>query len=974
MGYKTLKFYDNRAGVDSRTNDVRKPENYARDCANSIYSNRDDIEKRKGGKIISDDGPGFGNFVLRQVDPDTLEKIDKPIGMDEDGYLRERQSATLSVSYSGGATACLARLFYDTSNSEFRFQTFEDGTLDLDVSLGIGKDEVSPTDLADLQSTIDGDANYSASVSGTDSIPAAYLELVKDHDLADSDLELTAYEWKKAHTSMTNAEASITEASASGLVTEGSDKVNSTSHPFADGDLVLYETDDTAIGGLEDKSLYWVRNSGANDFELSATSNGDIIDLKDDGVGNHTFTKWDFVGLNTRRRRNEENHELTSFAQQNNVAYFTDGGFLWKYDGIAAYRAGLPELAQSGVPPTQGTSGGSLTSSAVYKWRFRYRYRDASGNIIYSDYVDRSITLTGSAVKMTFNDLSPVRRELMFPCFNANAASTQSNSAGSDWTVTVTSGHNLKAGMMAVYYDNNLGQYSTSKILSVTSTTITMEAISVSNQISTTAFTGSDRIFGGLYQVDSGANLIGERDPGALVVEVYRTQANGSVFYKEADVYVADDSNNVVHESTVSDANLLLGDGPFDEVGIFPKEPRIAKYISTWQNQLIQGGRPPESTVRQYKRMEKANALSNELIEEDDIAAADFFYWNDALFIEGFPKDGLHEDDVYTNRGDSVTGIAPNKDSLFVFKDQSMALVTGNVALNNVAVEMLETDRGCISHSSIKDVQGSLVWLDQNYGFQTIIAGQLPKSVGISINNIVKENPRSGESKRILNKAVAVNFEFDDKYICAIPAESLTSDGERYSNGNGLICVFDYAEYELDRFRMAWHYWSGIDMTGGLYVIDNELFWSSRRYSSDLSSLKFEHWKQSNLADAWDYQDHNEGISWFWQTAFLNGGSQSIDKIFNNLLVKSSTDTVNDSFDLEIEQYGNYEPDRLLGQITKTFSKVAQAIKKNINYQLATPKLESASFKLKNSQEQTNVSISGVEVYIEGEFDTEYKY
>jgi len=974
MGYKNLKYYDNRAGVDSRTNEVRKPEAYARDNENSVYSNRDDIEKRRGGKIISDDGPAFGNFVLRQVDPDTLTKIDKPIGMNENGYLMERQDATLNVSYSGGATACLVRFFYDTATDEFRFRTFEDGVQDLDIAVGIGKDEGSPTDLSSLASTIDGDASYTATITGTGTIPAAYLELIKDHDLQSSDLALKAYEWIKCHTSMTNAEATITESSASGLVTEASDKINSTAHPFSDLDVVFYETTGTPIGGLENRQMYYVRNSGANDFELSLIFDGAIVDLTDDGTGDHTFTKWDFAGINTRRNRDQSSLELASFTQLNNVSYFTDGGFLWKYDGLAAYRAGLPELAENGLPPVKTGSGGSL-SSGTYQYRFRYKYKDASGNILYSDYIDRTVSSVTAGDSLTWNGMIPLRRELMFPCFNANASSTQTSSAGSQWTINVSSGHNLKAGMMAVFWDDIGLFYAALKIESVTDTSITTEDPGTGLRISTTAFTGSDRIFGGLFRTESGVvgDARGNVDPGPMEVEIYRTTAGGSVFYYEASEYVADDSNSISHESTISDSTLQDNE-IFSESGIFPKEPKIAKYISNWQNQLVQAGRPPEDIANIFKRLIKANSAPTAEIVEADIAATDFFYWDDTLFLEGFPKDGLHEESVYTNRGDDITGLAPNKDAFFVFKDQSMALVTGTLGLNNIQREILESDRGCISHSSIRDVQGSLVWLDANYGFQTIVAGQLPKTVGVAINNIVKENARSGATRLVLNKAVAVNYELDDKYICAIPAESESSSGDLYTNGNAKICVLDYAEYDLDKFRMAWHYWSGVDMSGGLYVIDNELFWSSRRYSSDLSSMKYEHWKQSNLGDAWDYQDHDQAIAWSWWTAFFRGSEPSIDKTFNNLVLKCATDTSNESFAVEVEQYGNYEPDRLLGEYSKTFTKVAQSIKKNLNFPLVSQKLESTSFKFKNSQEQTNVSISGFEVFIEGEFDTEYRY
>ena len=81
----------------------------------------------------------------------------------------------------------------------------------------------------------------------------------------------------------------VSEASAAGLVTEGTDTINSTSHGFVTDQAVYYSTTGTAIGGLTSGTFYYAVSVNANDFKLSATAGGSAIDLTNDGVGTQVF-------------------------------------------------------------------------------------------------------------------------------------------------------------------------------------------------------------------------------------------------------------------------------------------------------------------------------------------------------------------------------------------------------------------------------------------------------------------------------------------------------------------------------------------------------------------------------------------------------------------------------------------------------------------------------------------------------------
>lgn len=86
-------------------------------------------------------------------------------------------------------------------------------------------------------------------------------------------------------------EIQLSETSSAGLVTEGTDTINITSHGLTDSDWIYYRTTGTAIGGLTTNTGYYVVSSSASTFKLALTSGGSAIDLTDDGVGEQIFER-----------------------------------------------------------------------------------------------------------------------------------------------------------------------------------------------------------------------------------------------------------------------------------------------------------------------------------------------------------------------------------------------------------------------------------------------------------------------------------------------------------------------------------------------------------------------------------------------------------------------------------------------------------------------------------------------------------
>lgn len=71
-------------------------------------------------------------------------------------------------------------------------------------------------------------------------------------------------------------------------VDDTNDLIQIVGHGLTDGDVVVFSTTDTLPKGLFINVLYHVRNSNVDDFQVSTTATGNIIDITSTGTGTHT--------------------------------------------------------------------------------------------------------------------------------------------------------------------------------------------------------------------------------------------------------------------------------------------------------------------------------------------------------------------------------------------------------------------------------------------------------------------------------------------------------------------------------------------------------------------------------------------------------------------------------------------------------------------------------------------------------------
>lgn len=522
-----------------------------------------------------------------------------------------------------------------------------------------------------------------------------------------------------------------------------------------------------------------------------------------------TIKYWYWEAINTTQstplagnnsNKNDDEFENTSFVNFNGNLYMSNGyDSLQKYDGQNIYNAGLP----TGVQPTAATASGSLTGT--FKYVMLYEQVDAAGNTIQSAISSESATVSPAtnSVDVTVTNIEDGTG------YNTNGALADGNQtvavSGGTVTLTVDNGSGgaptFNAGDTAYLLNRSTGNYTAYDITSVTATTIVV--------------TSSETI------------QVNDNDPisNNLKIKIYRTKDSGSTFFLVETIPNDFSATTQVYNDTTTDANL--GAQFIDPVKT-PGLPPKGRYITVFQNQLVIAG--DRTNVNRY-------------------------YWSDignANNIESFPA-ASNGKDVLVRQGGKITGIGSLSDSLVIFKERSMSYESGDFAQDDVRSDIITSgDVGCIAHATIQEIGGSLFFLNER-GVYAVTGGALPKLISDDISPVFSKNVRDTDEIFKLKRAQAINFASNQQYILWLPAE--TTNVDVYANENSKIYMFDY-------FNAEWFRWTNMNFHSGMSIMNDELWWVERRYSTVNGDVDFNLYKQHKSTTEYDYADHASAIDW----------------------------------------------------------------------------------------------------------------
>ena len=202
MEYFITQRYSNHYGVDLKNNDLTRGLQYASEMKNAQYRESGSPEKRKGYHAAASAAGGIGTFVYQRANPVTGLDETEVVCVDEN--LHRLKQSNLTVSYSGAEANCRISIYVDETDSHYHCQIVEGLVVVLDEDLGVGFDEATPVTLSDLSTAINAVTDFSASITGSTTVPAAFLRVSREWDLTQDDFVGIAEYWEQVNSPTSN--------------------------------------------------------------------------------------------------------------------------------------------------------------------------------------------------------------------------------------------------------------------------------------------------------------------------------------------------------------------------------------------------------------------------------------------------------------------------------------------------------------------------------------------------------------------------------------------------------------------------------------------------------------------------------------------------------------------------------------------------------------------------------------------------
>ena len=475
-----------------------------------------------------------------------------------------------------------------------------------------------------------------------------------------------------------------------------------------------------------------------------------------------------------------------------------------------------------GATPSVAFGAATGITDTTINYKITYIQKDAKGNVI-----EGILSAASGNLSPANQDINVTITNILAPTgFNTNCGIVNGIQAGVT-TLTVDAGHTLKVGDVAYFYNTATSAYVERTITTIGATTIT---------------------FAGVVSVADNAVISNN-----LRIGIWRNTNAGTTYSLVAEIPNNSLSATQVYNDTLATAGLGANyTPPVKAHGLPPK----GRYITAFRNQLIVTGK---------------------------LDGVNLFDWSEPGEPEYFPS-GDNSESVTTASGDKIKGVAPLNNALFIFKDTSLHVVSGNLIDGQYRVDrVVGDDIGCVSHHSIQEVKGRLFFLSKQGVFALSSGDTEPTDASFRVAPIIT----SEQAPYIFQKAIALNWPKKNKYILHLPAEEADSSGELYMTPSSTILVFDYS-------RGAWLQWDTLNLMGGMSILNDKLFFTSRRLDTFSEVTEYQSGRIEDNGTSWDYADHHEGIVWEHKSHWEAMGEPDVKKKFLRVTTFSLNETVLD--------------------------------------------------------------------------------
>ena len=270
-----------------------------------------------------------------------------------------------------------------------------------------------------------------------------------------------------------------------------------------------------------------------------------------------------------------------------------------------------------------------------------------------------------------------------------------------------------------------------------------------------------------------------------------------------------------------------------------PNPPPISKYVRAFGNQMFYGGG-------------KLNVAA-----DSDLV---FFSIGNNPEIVPLASNSFSVPNV----DDEVTGLGVSGSTFVTTKNHSLWAATGNFLTGQIEVVQISpgSNIGCVANATIASI-GTLLYFLHTNGLYAITENQLfptdnfgnPVPISLPIDRVFRETRFLPQTRYVLKRAVGTNYTKDNQYLLFLPCEDVQSS-IRTANTNSIVLSYDYQDKN-------WFQWININAAGGFLVIDDDLYFQERRFSSVVGNTA-NLYKQHRFYRLIDHADHAgpQNISW----------------------------------------------------------------------------------------------------------------
>jgi len=628
---------------------------------------------------------------------------------------------------------------------------------------------------------------------------------------------------------------------------------------------------------------------------------------------------------------------------------------LYKYDGHTWYEVGLNrgQDVSRGVRVASGTSvtdvkgthtlyyTDSYNQNECNKYVYRLAYKDKTGVFHTGEMgiVDSTTTSVvyadGGNPVYVLNPFTDTPNAISGVNSGTNARSARVNGLMDDvTTITVHSGHTLKAGDVAYFWRKigSGGFFIERLIEEVTPTSIKISTDKITELDQTdTVDLYDNAIISNNFRIEYFYSTQND-DESVFAADMISSvpfnslRANGVQFN---DMYVNTKENT-------KDA-YRYADGSYLFPSAFQYPPPNGKFITSGSNgsSLLIAGDPSAS-----------NTVYSSTVEDCEA----FYIGRNSFTVEG-----------------TVTALGSSGSVAIVGTENKTYAVTGDIPGLNFRVEKITDNLGIQSHASVSEIDEGVIVFNTHRGMFSLAGGRQLSPVGewpldkrVSIIE-----PYFTYKYSVTDYAPA----FSSSYAAVIKEKKIIINatpsyyGTVFGDNVNLSWVYDYS-------MGGWFVWTGVDMSLGA------AFWEGRMWVASHSGVsgKVDVYSMTETNSNYDYSDHGSAIEAVVQYHWESAGDSNLYKKFQWLTIYTPPGN-GLPYNLNVKTWANYEIQKVTcftNPVTQhtEFSKYATPPGYTIEAKLRTGKMCSMLLEISNDTANEGLWIGGTEVDIATDYRT----